>query len=169
MARSSWPAEARHLASVRTQVHQWLAGIAFPPSTADNIVLAVNEAATNVIEHAYPVPGREDAVDVELCVEGPMLSITVVDHGRWQTPAVGTARGFGIPLMRQLLDLVLIQHDASGTRTQLRHAMPGFGPVDLPRWPGTGPAGNVEMPRADAPRLGGKTEPGGDRSLPPAR
>lgn len=38
---------------VRASVRRWLAGLAWPEDPAEDIVLAVHEAVSNVIEHAY--------------------------------------------------------------------------------------------------------------------
>jgi hypothetical protein len=52
--RRSWPAHPRWLAQLRAEVRTWLAALGFLRDTAEDIVLAANEAAANAIDHAYP-------------------------------------------------------------------------------------------------------------------
>ena len=48
------PASASSLAAVRKWLRSWLEELGWPTEAAQDIVLAVNEAITNVVEHAYP-------------------------------------------------------------------------------------------------------------------
>ena len=62
-----WPAEAGQLAAMRAEVHRWLAPFDLPDDADHDLILAVNEAATNAIEHdsrgtrvvlQHPLPER---------------------------------------------------------------------------------------------------------------
>jgi serine/threonine-protein kinase RsbW len=97
----------------------------FGEKDADQIALAVDEAATNVIEHAYE--GATDQV-VELRYEdrGEELRVDVVDHGRAVDPrsvprvdldrfvSEGRKGGLGVHLMGQIMDSVTFRR--SGRR-----------------------------------------------------
>ena len=48
-----WPARAGALTRIRREVRRWLAPLEVMPEVEADLVLAVNEAAANVIDHAY--------------------------------------------------------------------------------------------------------------------
>jgi serine/threonine-protein kinase RsbW len=66
-ARRSWPAEPRYLSGIRSTVRQWLAFLDLAATTEDDLVLAVNEAASNAIEHAYSPTATDGIVEVAVC------------------------------------------------------------------------------------------------------
>jgi anti-sigma regulatory factor (Ser/Thr protein kinase) len=121
----SWPAYSSELAPIRSEVHRWLAPLRLTANTEDDIVYAVNEAATNAVEHAYPPGTVGDTVELTFWTEATALCIDIVDHGKWQTPTSPdlTGRGLGIPVMQQLIDSVLIHYDNTGTEVFLRHPL----------------------------------------------
>ena len=55
-ARSTWAADLVHLPHIRALTRQWLGALRFDQDTEQDLVFAVNEAACNAIEHAYPNP-----------------------------------------------------------------------------------------------------------------
>ena len=100
------------------------------PDAEADLVLAVSEAASNVIDHAYRTgdeTGDDRAVvEVFFWTEPGAVLLEVVDHGRWRPPGPHAAgRGRGIAIMQRLVDAVLIHHDTRGTRVLLRHSLPG--------------------------------------------
>ena len=99
------------------------------PAATFDLKLAVEEACTNVIEHAYSRKGGELTVCFDVC--GPDASITVTDHGRPFVPdevalpdlslpleerPVG---GLGLFLMQQLMDDVRFEFSADGNRLSM--------------------------------------------------
>jgi anti-sigma regulatory factor (Ser/Thr protein kinase) len=122
----TWPAHPRQLASLRAEVRPWLVPLALTGDAEDDVVLAVSEAASNCIEHAYTTATEQDTVDVTLWTEPHALCVDITDHGVWQTPSdQPTGRGRGIQVMQRLMAFVLIHHDTHGTRIFLRHPRPG--------------------------------------------
>ena len=120
----SWPATARQLAVIRRAVRDWLHPLPLDDQRADDLVLAVDEATTNAVEHAYG-PDEDGSVEVLLWTEADALCIEVVDHGTWKPPSPSaSSRGLGIQVMRAALDSVLIHYDARGTRVLLHKALP---------------------------------------------
>ena len=109
----------------------WLAALG--PSAADRFALelAVTEAVTNTIEHAYPSgrPGELGVVASVLPTGG--ISVRVSDEGRWQTPpSEATTGGRGLLLMSQVVDEAEVLHPPQsanapegdrGTTVVLRH------------------------------------------------
>ena len=128
-----WPARAGALTPIRREVRRWLAPLEVIPEAEADLVLAVNEAAANAIDHAYRTgadtgddtgDGR-DVVEVFFWTEPGAVLLEVVDHGQWRPPGPHAAGGgYGIALMHRLVEAVLIHHDARGTRVLLRHSLP---------------------------------------------
>ena len=127
-ASRSWTADARQLAPIRTQVRGWLAPLVLPGDAEDDIVLVVSEAATNCVEHAYPVGTFGGTVELTFWTEAPHLCLEIVDHGTWRPPADHSAhRGRGIEMMRRVMTTVLIHYDRRGTRVFLSYPLPDSG------------------------------------------
>jgi serine/threonine-protein kinase RsbW len=151
-----WPAHPRHLTPIRSQVRRWLGPLTLAGDTEDDLVLAVNEAAANSVEHAYRPAGSDDTVELTFWTEADAVCVEIVDHGQWQVPAdQPTGRGRGIEIMQRLVAFVLIHHDTRGTRVLLRHPLP------------EDPAPDGTPPRARRRPAGAAGRPGrigGDRS-----
>jgi serine/threonine-protein kinase RsbW len=121
----TWSTDPAMLAELRTAVRTWLAPLGFSDETAEDIVLAVNEAASNCIDHAYPTGHIDNAVKLNLWISDLTAHLEIVDHGRWRPARAGVSdRGFGIPIMRRLIDNVFIHHGPTGTAVLLRHPLP---------------------------------------------
>jgi anti-sigma regulatory factor (Ser/Thr protein kinase) len=113
----SVPAEAGGLSSLRSSVRAWLAANDVRTETIDEIILACHEAAANSVEHAYRGAGGE--ILLRLQREADIVVIEIVDQGAWDTVEKHD-RGMGIPLMRALMDDVVIERDAFGTTVTQR-------------------------------------------------
>jgi serine/threonine-protein kinase RsbW len=121
--RRSWPAHPRHLALIRAETSGWLAHLDLCDEVREDVVLAVSEAASNAMEHAYVRPSGGEAVEITFWTEENAVCAEIVDHGRWRPPdATSNGRGRGIAMMNQLMQTVLIHYDARGTRVLLRCA-----------------------------------------------
>ena len=121
-AHSSWAADPVHLPHIRSQTRNWLAPLALDQDSERDLVLAVNEAVSNAIEHAYVAPGPGDLVTVSLWTGPRHLYVEVADHGRWRWPDADPGhRGRGILIMQQVVGSVSIHKDPDGTRVLLRH------------------------------------------------
>ena len=122
----TWPAQTRQLTPLRCEVRSWLAPLDLPGDAEDDLVLAVGEAASNCVEHAYIPATADDTVELTFWTEPDAVCIEIVDHGKWMTPPDRpTTRGRGIQIMQRLIGFVLIRHDTRGTRVLLRHPLPG--------------------------------------------
>ena len=123
--RCSWQAHPDQLASVRAEVRRWLTPLPLTDDTEDDLVLAVSEAASNSIEHAYTPPTADDTVELTFWTESHAICVDIVDRGQWRTPSdQPTGRGRGIAIMQRLVGFVLIRHDNRGTRVHFRHPFP---------------------------------------------
>jgi anti-sigma regulatory factor (Ser/Thr protein kinase) len=110
-------ARAQSLLMIRRAVTRWLEDLEVPPAVATEIVMAVHEAAANVVEHAYGPTGGTITITAKR--EGDQVDVLVRDSGTWRGSSRGD-RGNGLLLMRGLMDSVLVDTSADGTVVQLR-------------------------------------------------
>lgn len=111
-------ATAGQLAGLRRGLSNWLRLASLPSTVADDFVLAINEACTNVVEHAYR-DGEPGALSVRLRAAGDTIEAQVRDFGRWQPARPTSVRGRGLPLMRALCQQVAVSADVDGTTVRL--------------------------------------------------
>jgi serine phosphatase RsbU (regulator of sigma subunit)/DNA-binding response OmpR family regulator/anti-sigma regulatory factor (Ser/Thr protein kinase) len=111
-------AEPGSLTLARHRLERWLADAGGSEDDVFAIRLAVNEACTNAVEHAY---GPERGPTYRLYAEhsaGEVL-VEVADRGRWRAPR-GTHRGLGLQMIEQVMDELEIEQRASGTMIRMR-------------------------------------------------
>ncbi len=115
------PARAENIAIVRYAFSALGDAVQMGEQTLSDIRLALTEACTNVIVHAYP--DRDDGVlEVEAIVEESAVTIVVRDEGGGIHPrADSPGLGLGLPLIASVSDSVQLGHDAYG-RTEVRMA-----------------------------------------------
>jgi serine/threonine-protein kinase RsbW len=119
----SIPSETRFLALVRDVTKHMAESAGFPETTTDRLALAVDEATTNVIEHAYR--GATDR-EIELRMEdrGADFRVELIDTGEMvdprAVPRVDLERyaserktgGLGMHLMEKIMDSVTFRRSA---------------------------------------------------------
>ena len=110
-------ARAGSLLMIRRAVTRWLEDLEVPRPVATEIVMAVHEAAANVVEHAYGPTGG--TITITAKHEGDQVDVLVRDSGPWRGSSRGD-RGNGLRLMRGLMDSVVVDTSADGTVVQLR-------------------------------------------------
>jgi anti-anti-sigma factor len=110
------PAEPPVVATLRRAIRQWAVESGASDDEAYDLVLAVGEAVTNVVEHAYTSSGGQ--VEVEGCIRNGLAGIVVRDHGQWR-PFRSDDGGRGLLLMRGLMEEVDVVSDAGGTEVRL--------------------------------------------------
>jgi serine/threonine-protein kinase RsbW len=119
-----------NLLEVREFVLKAARQFGFEEEEASKIVLAVDEACTNVIKHAYQyAPDRK--IEIVIRPDKDRLQITVIDDGRAFNPSIAKLPdlkqhlshyrrgGLGIYLMRTLMDKVEYKY-APGKRNEVR-------------------------------------------------
>jgi serine/threonine-protein kinase RsbW len=129
LVRMRFPARASQLGVVRRLLTAWLEAAGTAPDDIAPVVLAVSEAASNAIEHAYgPSEGwfELDAslAPVEAGRPGPLLTVTVRDGGHWRNKPPG-AGGLGIGLMVRLMDEFETRRSERGTEVWMRRSLVG--------------------------------------------
>jgi serine/threonine-protein kinase RsbW len=103
------PARAENIAVVRHVIGALGEALDLPPPTVDDMRLAVTEACTNVVRHAYE---RADGhIEVVIRPAGEAIHVIVADEGRGigASPDV-SGPGFGLPLIAALADSLEIDH-----------------------------------------------------------
>jgi PAS domain S-box-containing protein len=112
-------AAPRRLSDVRHRVADWLDANGIGDPLADDIILVVNEACSNCVEHAYRGrdPGR---MRVEAEVVDDRVRFCVVDSGSWKVPPddPGT-RGRGLLLISKISDDVAVRGTDDGTSVEM--------------------------------------------------
>lgn len=79
----------------------------------EDMRLAVTEACTNVVRHAY-VGDEPGTIDILIHPVDDELQVVVADHGRGIGPSPDTAGpGLGLPLIAALAHSVEIEHGPS--------------------------------------------------------
>lgn len=111
----------KNLDKVRSFVSRHAAAARFPAATIENVTMAVDEACANVIEHAY---GNESdhTIDIAVLTFDDRMVVRIRDEGKkfdqasYQEPDLATfvrqkkSGGFGVHLMRKLMDQVEYRH-----------------------------------------------------------
>lgn len=132
IAEASAAAQPRHLPATlqapgvaRAHLRGWLRAQRWPSDDVDDLVLAVSEAVSNAVEHAYPAGSQDQHVTLTItAMHGPNGSsrvvISVTDHGSWRPPAaIPGFRGRGVAMMRALTGSFELTADAAGTRVKM--------------------------------------------------
>ncbi len=117
-----------NLAKVRSFIREKAYSLGVNQVVIDKVVLAVDEACSNIIRHAYKPPTNGD-ITVKLSVEDEQLTITLMDKGvsfdpqTIQSPDMKQylsekrVGGLGIHLMRLLMDNVEYYTNTDGLNT----------------------------------------------------
>lgn len=113
------PARAENVAIVRHALGALGEVLALDERTLSDIRLAVTEACTNVVVHAYP-DGEEGPLAVLATLADEELTVVVRDEGEGISPRQDSpGLGLGLPLIASLAEKVQLGHDAQ-KRTEVR-------------------------------------------------
>jgi serine/threonine-protein kinase RsbW len=116
--RLSVEAEGRALAPMRQALRAWLTEL--EAHEVADVVLAVDEAVANAIEHAGLASTEVIVVEGRL-VENT-LHFEICDGGVWKEPTANEARGRGLLIMNAVMDDVALVHRDDETRVVMsRH------------------------------------------------
>jgi anti-sigma regulatory factor (Ser/Thr protein kinase) len=107
-------ANPAQLRPARHAIAFWATGIGLTPDRVEDLALAVGEALSNSIEHAYPTDAGR--IEIDGRVIGSQLQVVVSDHGCWRNPGSGPGwRGRGISMIHALTHDARVEHQRSGT------------------------------------------------------
>jgi serine/threonine-protein kinase RsbW len=116
------PSRTEFLAAIRDATRRMAEIAGFDSAQADQLALAVDEASTNVIEHAYGGAG-DRRIELRFDERGAELRVEVVDQGTAvdprAVPEVDLRRyaserrtgGLGMHLMGRIMDTVTFRRD----------------------------------------------------------
>jgi anti-sigma regulatory factor (Ser/Thr protein kinase)/anti-anti-sigma regulatory factor len=111
-------ADPARLGPLRRSVAAWADEAGLDENVLDDLQLALGEAATNAVEHAYgttPPPGSEIGVRLRTRGDGG-VAVRVRDQGAWrEAPADPGHRGRGLVLIRALATEVVVDGGPRGT------------------------------------------------------
>ena len=124
------PNDTKYLATVREAVADIIRQSGFPTDDLNRIVLAVDEAIANIIEHAYENAYENDSeIEVQLYSDADRFEVSVVDFGQSFDPNLvnapdmtehvrqGKKSGLGIYLMRKIMDRIDYRFAETGRNT----------------------------------------------------
>lgn len=127
------PNEPARLSEVRSFVSQYLTDVRCPVEVAQEVMLAVAEAAANACRHGKRVAGRSELrMRCARIGPGPRIAVTIADDGPGFDLAEIEARalpdpfasgGRGIFLMKTLMDQVDVDSSGEGTTVTLTRSV----------------------------------------------
>jgi anti-sigma regulatory factor (Ser/Thr protein kinase) len=108
------PARPENVAVIRHVLGAFAEALRLPDGLVEDLRLAVTEACTNVVRHAYEA-GAPGPVEVTIRPEEDVVSVVVADRGR----GIGTSSdfsgpGLGLPLIGAIADEVDLQPQPGG-------------------------------------------------------
>ena len=89
------------------------------PNVLQDVVLAVSEAVTNVVLHAYP-PGADGEVRIHASDQDDELHVLVADDGSWQTRPDSAREHFGLRLIERCAAAHRLVPGQKGSRVLMR-------------------------------------------------
>ena len=119
-------ASSEVLSPFRKELRGLLGQAGWEKKTAEEVLLAVDEALTNIIRHAYV--GKPGKMMVEIDVSNDKVEIVLEDHGKkfdpTQVPSPELPRqkpgGLGVHFIRTIMDQVIYEgHKVEGNRLRL--------------------------------------------------
>ena len=124
--RQTIAAEPTELSRLRRLVSAWRRTIQPADRGESDLLLAINEACANAVEHAYP-DGAPGLIEVTVGHEpdGSYLA-TVRDFGRWRPPAgASSVRGRGLAIIRDITHG--FERRSTGEGTTVTFRLPAMG------------------------------------------
>jgi anti-sigma regulatory factor (Ser/Thr protein kinase) len=118
------PATPQNIAALRRAViHLAMRGGA-TESQRQDIALAVSEALTNAVTHAYAGQARTGALAVHAALEGDALDVVVLDQGvGMPPPTTHPPTGLGLALIARVTERLELSDAAPGTRVRMTFAI----------------------------------------------
>jgi serine/threonine-protein kinase RsbW len=103
------PARPENVSVIRHVLGAFGEALRLDDELVEDLRLAVTEACTNVVRHAYP-PDQTGPVEISIQPLEEHVSVIVSDHGRGiGTSSDTTGPGLGLPLIAAIADVVDLQ------------------------------------------------------------
>lgn len=122
-----FPADARYLVLARLSLSGVAQTAGLDPETLADLKLAITEACSNAVRHAYGADGGGD-ITLRIDLETDRLSVEVSDLGGgfdpttvddWQATALHE-QGMGLSIIRSVTDNLEVESGADGIGTSVR-------------------------------------------------
>jgi serine/threonine-protein kinase RsbW len=119
----SLPARAENVAVIRRLLSGFARSLQLDRQLVDDMRLAVTEACTNVVRHAYP-GDQVGTIEVTVTPTDDALYVVVGDRGRGIGPSPDTrGPGLGLPLIAAIVEsLEIEQAPGAGSRVAMSFA-----------------------------------------------
>ncbi|ALG09536.1 ATP-binding protein [Kibdelosporangium phytohabitans] len=120
------PITATHsrLPLLRSHLWDWMSKVDLPVPLRHDIMVAVDEAATNAATHAFAAtPGTVTLFAVSHD-DPPGVTVIVADDGSWHVSPHAKSSGLGLPMLANLADHFDLHHQDSGTTVVMRWTAP---------------------------------------------
>jgi anti-sigma regulatory factor (Ser/Thr protein kinase) len=113
------------VAVVRAMVADFATQVGAPPATVEAVKLAVSEAATNVVIHAYRDSAAPGLIHVEAALAAGKLRVSITDTGPGLRPRQDSpGLGVGLAIIAELADEIELLQGSTGLRILMRFALP---------------------------------------------
>jgi serine/threonine-protein kinase RsbW len=124
------PARPENVAVARHAIGGFADVLEVPDQTLADVKLAVTEACTNVVVHAYP--GGDGTMGLLATISDDVLRVVVVDQGRGMLPRPDSpGLGLGLPLIATLTEsLELGTGEDEQTEVRMTFRLSDIGPPD---------------------------------------
>lgn len=128
--RLSIPSSTRHLGEVRRFVEDHARQARLREDDIEHFKIAVDEACTNIIKHAY-LGEDQHQIDLDVIVDEDRFTVRIRDDGRAFHPSMYTepnifkfaetrrAGGFGVHIMKRFMDKVEFQSNGNVNEVRL--------------------------------------------------
>jgi serine/threonine-protein kinase RsbW len=118
------PARAENVAVVRHAFGGFAEALSVDEQTLADIKLAITEACTNVVIHAYD-DDEDGSLEVDASIDDRRLTVVIRDRGRGIVPRPDSpGLGLGLPLIATLAEsLELGKDDADHTEVRMTFAL----------------------------------------------
>ncbi|HUR87274.1 MAG TPA: ATP-binding protein [Solirubrobacteraceae bacterium] len=115
------PAKPESIPSLRRAVVDFAAANGASEQQLENIALAVSEAVSNAVLHAYIEEECPGTVAVEAKVEGRALDIVIADDGRGLLPRTDSPGiGLGLALIERITEQLKLEQSGQGVRLRMK-------------------------------------------------
>ncbi len=115
-----WPAVPASIAEARAEVSRFATAAGADPAALGAVALAVSEAVTNVVLHAYLDESKPGQVRVTAENGNATIHVVVADHGRGMLARPNSpGLGVGLPIIGLMTESCDVRSDAA-RGTELR-------------------------------------------------
>ena len=127
--QDSYPARPDSVSAIRRALERFARSCKIPRETVEAVTLAVSEAATNVVVHAYRDLEQPGRIEVAAAVAADELWVIITDRGSGMRPRTDSpGLGLGLAIIAQMADGVdLLKPADGGLELRMRFALAGSG------------------------------------------